>query len=134
MTTSNDVLIWPVLVYGGIVVFLIAAMIVISYLLGTRHRAPGRDDPYESGVKPTGSARLRYGVKYYLVGVFFILFDIEAAIILAWAISFRELGWAGYAAAALFIVTLAIGLIYIWKLGGLDWSPDSTRQDRGESE
>lgn len=114
--------------------FLIAAMIVLSYLLGERHRAPGRNHPYESGVQPTGSARIRYGAKYYLVGIFFILFDIEAAIIFAWAVAFRELGWAGYTVAALFIVTLALGLVYIWKLGGLDWSPDIRRQNRGDLE
>ena len=121
MTTPSGVLIWPYVVYGGLTVALVGAMIVLSYFLGERHRAPGRNQPYESGVPPTGSARLRYGARYYLVGIFFILFDIEAVIVLAWAVDLRELGWPGYIEAALFIVTLAVGLVYIWKLGGLDY-------------
>lgn len=121
MTSSNGLILWPVLAYGGIMLVIVAAIFVISYFLGERHRAPGRDKPYESGIQPTGTTHLRYDAKYYLVGVFFVLFDVEAAIINAWAVAFRELGWGGYAGASLFIVTLAIGLIYIWKLGGLDW-------------
>lgn len=114
-------MIWPVLVYGAMVIALVAAIVSVSHFLGERHRAPGRDRPYESGIEPTGSARVRYGARYYLVGVFFILFDVEAAILFTWAVAFREVGWAGYAAATLFIVTLAVGLVYVWKLGGLDW-------------
>ncbi|MCL4499233.1 MAG: NADH-quinone oxidoreductase subunit A [Chloroflexi bacterium] len=130
----TSILIWPIVVYGGIAVFLIAAMIVLSYLLGERHGAPARNQPYESGIEPTGSARGRYGAKYYLVGIFFIVFDVEAAIIFAWAVAFRELGWAGYTTAALFIVTLTVGLVYIWKLRGLDWSADYTRRVGGDRE
>lgn len=111
---------------------LVAAMVVLSYLLGERHRAPARNTPYESGIKPTGSARLRYGARYYLVGLFFILFDIEAAIVFAWGIDFRALGWYGYIEALLFIATLAAGLVYVWKLGGLDWSPDIRRRRGGD--
>jgi NADH-quinone oxidoreductase subunit A len=121
MTTSGGFLLWPVIVYGGIVVLLVVAMLVLSYLLGQRHTAPGRDIPYESGIEPTGSARVRFGARYYLVGVFFLLFDVEAAIIYGWAVAFRKLGWPGYMEAALFIVVLLLGLAYIWKLGGLDW-------------
>jgi NADH-quinone oxidoreductase subunit A len=131
MNTQNSILIWPIAVYGGLVVLLVAFMVVASHLLGQRHTAPGRDVPYESGMQPTGSARLRWGIRYYLVAIFFILFDIEAAIIFAWAIAFYELGWQGYIEAALFIVTLALGLVYIWKLGGLDWYP-TARRYRGE--
>jgi NADH-quinone oxidoreductase subunit A len=106
-------------------------MLFLSYFLGERHQQPGRNIPYESGVQPTGSARLRYGAHFYLVAIFFILFDIEAVIVFAWAVAFRELGWPGYLSAALFIVTLALGLIYIWKEGGLDWNrPASQRLDR----
>ena len=133
-TTSLDgYLIWPVLAYGSIAILLIAAMIILSYFLGEKHRASGRNQPYESGIQPTGSARLRYGAKYYLVGIFFMLFDVEAAFIFAWAIAFRELGWPGYVVAVLFIITLALGLVYIWKMGVLDWSPDYKRRTRGES-
>jgi len=121
---------WPVAVYGGIVLLLVAGMIGLSYVLGERHSAPGRNEPYESGIEPTGSARLRYGLRYYLVALFFLLFDIEAAIVFGWAVAARTLGWAGYGVAVLFIFTLVIGLVYVWKLGGLDWS----KEPEGEEE
>lgn len=122
MTHLSTVLLWPILAYGGIVLFLVAAMVVLSYFLGERHHTPGRDIPYESGIQPTEPADIRYDARYYLVGVFFILFDVEAAILLAWAVAFQQLGWHGYLGAALFIVTLLLGLAYVWKLGGLDWT------------
>jgi len=120
------------MVYGGLVLLLVGGMIVLSYFLGERHHAPARNVPYESGIRPTGSARLRYGIRYYLVGLFFILFDVEAAIVFAWAVVFRRVGWTGYVEVLLFIATLAAGLLYVWKLGGLDWSPDIKRRTGGD--
>lgn len=131
MSNPIAVLIWPAVVYGAMAFALVAGMLVLSYLLGERHHAPLRGEPYESGIKPTGYARLRYGVKYYLVAIFFLVFDVEVALIVAWALALREVGWAGYIGAALFIVTLAVGLLYIWKLGGLDWSPDYRPRNGG---
>lgn len=121
MHTHDTQLIWPVVVYAAMVLTIVGGMIGLSYVLGERRACRTRNAPYESGIEPTGSARARFGVRYYMVGVFFILFDVEVAIILAWAVAFRELGWAGYIEAALFIVTLFAGLVYVWKLGGLDW-------------
>lgn len=97
-------------------------MIALSYVLGERHSSPARNAPYESGIEPTGSARLRYGLRYYLMALFFLLFDVEAVIVFAWAVAARELGWPGYFVVVLFVVTLVVGLVYAWKLGGLDWS------------
>ena len=121
---------WPFFLYNGLVFVAVGAILLVSYLLGERHRARGRDIPYESGVNPTGTARLRYGAHFYPVAIFFILFDVEAAFLFAWAVAFKELGWAGYAEAALFIVVLFLGLVYVWKLGGLDWSPSRRRLDK----
>lgn len=128
---------WPFAFYAALVAGAVAAILLVSHLLGERHRAPGRDLPYESGITPTGSARLRYGLHFYAVGIFFILFDVEAVFLYAWAVAFRELGWAGYLEAALFILVLFLGLVYIWKLGALDWSPSRRRsaghpQDAGD--
>lgn len=134
MVPTGSFPIWPIVVYGVLVFVLVAGMVALSYLLGQRHRAPARGEPYESGIEPTGSARLRYGIGYYLVGLFFILFDVEAAFLLAWAVAFRELGWPGYIEAALFIITLAAGLVYIWKLGGLDYYVPGKRKVGGEPE
>lgn len=130
MVTSSAYSVWPVAVYGAIVALLVAAIVIVSYLLGERHRAPGRDEPYESGIQPTGSTHLRYHAGYYLVGVFFVLFDIESALIFTWAVAFRELGWAGYVGAMLFILTLVVGLVYVWRLGGLDWYGRRTGERR----
>jgi NADH-quinone oxidoreductase subunit A len=77
--------------------------------------------PYESGILPTGSARLRIDVKYYLVAMFFVIFDLETVFLFAWAVAFRELGWAGYIEALVFIVVLVVALVYLWKVGALDW-------------
>jgi NADH-quinone oxidoreductase subunit A len=123
---------WAVGVYGGLVLLLVAGMVALSHFLGEKHRGRACDQPYESGIDPTGSARSRYGARYYLVGIFFMLFDVEAAIVFAWAITFRKVGWTGYLEAALFIVTLAAGLVYVWRLGGLDWYSRQGNGGRGD--
>jgi len=133
-TAPISISVWPVVLYGVLVLILLAGMVILSYLLGERHRGRARNEPYESGIMPTGSARIRYGVRYYLLAVFFLLFDVEAAVLFAWAVAFREVDWIGYIEAVLFIVTLAAGLVYVWKLGGLDYSPKYGRKNRIESE
>jgi NADH-quinone oxidoreductase subunit A len=124
-----NLMMWPVAIYGILALLLVAGMIAASYLIGPRHHAPGRNIPYESGMQPTGSARVRYGVRYYLVALFFLLFDIEAVIVFAWAVAMYELGWQGYIVAALFVISLLADLVYVWRLGGLDWSPLRQAQD-----
>jgi NADH-quinone oxidoreductase subunit A len=118
---------WPFVLYAGLVIAGMAGVLMVSHVIGQRHRAPGRDIPYESGMNPTGSARLRYGIHFYTVGIFFILFDVEAIFLYAWAVAFRELGWTGYIEALIFIIVLFLGLVYLWRLGGLDWSPSRRR-------
>jgi NADH-quinone oxidoreductase subunit A len=118
---------WLFLLYAALAVAAVAAAVIASYLLGPRKLAPGKDLPYESGMNPTGTARLRYGVHFYPVGIFFILFDVEAVFLYAWAVAFRQLGWAGYTEAAVFMLVLFLGLVYVWRLGGLDWSPSRRR-------
>jgi NADH-quinone oxidoreductase subunit A len=131
-STGGNETLWPLFCYAGLVVMVVAGILVLSWLLGQRHRGPGRNVPYESGIVPTGSARLRYGVHFYAVAIFFILFDVEAVFLYAWAVAARELGWAGYIEAVLFIVVLFAGLVYIWRAGGLDWSPRRRRRSGGE--
>lgn len=118
---------WPFFVYVTAVVILIAAMFGLSYILGERHQAPARNQPYESGIPPTDSARLRLSAKFYLVAMFFVLFELEVVFVVAWAIGLRELGWAGYTQIAIFIGVLLAGLIYVWRLGALDWGPLTAR-------
>ena len=96
-------------------------MIGISYVLGQKHRERLTDEPYESGITPTGSARVRFDVKFYLVAMFFVIFDLEAVFIYAWSVSIRETGWAGYLEVLTFIGILMAGLVYLWRMGALDW-------------
>jgi len=109
------------IVYFIAVLALVASMLVLSYLLGQRHAERATTEPYESGIVSTGSARLRFSVKFYLVAILFVIFDLEVAFVIAWAIAFRELGWAGYLGVLFFIVVLVAALIYEWRLGALDW-------------
>lgn len=121
----EPVVIWPVVAYGVMVLILAAGMVVVSYLIGQRHQSRSRDVPYESGIDPTGSARVSYDASYYMIAVFYLIFDVEAAILLSWVVAFRELGWQGYAGAMVFTLTLVLGLVYVWKLGALGWKPES---------
>ncbi len=113
---------WPLVVYSAAVIILIAGILLISYVLGQRHMERATGKPYESGMLPTGSARLRFDVKYYLVAMVFVIFDLETVFIVAWAIAFRDLGWAGYVEVLVFVAVLVAALIYLWRLGALDWS------------
>jgi len=114
---------WTLFVYAAAVVFVVAAMIGISHVLGPRHSERATGDPYESGNLPTGSARLRVPVNYYLVAVFFVIFDLEAAFLFAWAIAVRQAGWSGFVEASVFIAVLLVALVYLWRQGALDWGP-----------
>jgi NADH-quinone oxidoreductase subunit A len=96
-------------------------MTAISYLLGERHHEKQTAEPYESGIAATGTARVRFDIKFYLIAMFFVIFDLEAVFIFAWAVSVRETGWVGYAEMLIFIGILGAALVYIWKLGALEW-------------
>ena len=112
---------WPLALYFVLVVGFVITLLVVSALLGERHREPATGLPYESGIVSTGSARLRFSAQFYLVAMLFVIFDLEAAFIFAWAIAFREVGWIGYAGVLVFIGVLVAALIYEWRLGALDW-------------
>src|ERR1017187_10682977 len=114
---------WPLGVYFALVLLLVAGMLVVSYLLGQRHHQRSTGEPYEGGILSEGSARGRLSAKFYLVAVFFVIFDLEAVFIFAWAVAARELGWAGYREIFVFIAILVAALAYLWLLGALDWGP-----------
>lgn len=118
---------WPLFVYLLAVLTLVTGMLAVSYFLGERHRGRTTGEPYESGIVPFGSARVRFDVKFYLVAVFFVIFDLEAVFIISWAVSVRESGWPGFVEMLIFIIILLAALIYIWLQGGLDWSPKGRR-------
>ena len=114
---------WPLVVFFILVVLLVTVILGLSSLLGERHRERTTGEPYESGILPTGPAQRRIPIKYYLVAVAFVLFDLEAVYIFAWAAAFRDLGWTGYFQVVVFIGILLAALIYFWRIGALNWGP-----------
>jgi NADH-quinone oxidoreductase subunit A len=118
---------WPLAVYAAIVGMLVVAMLGLSYVLGQRHQDRATGSPYESGILSEGSARVRFPVQFYLVAMFFVIFDLEAVFIFAWAIAVRETGWPAYAEVLLFIIVLLATLAYLWRVGALDWRQRNER-------
>ncbi len=121
---------WPLGLYVAMVVLLAGAILLVSYFLGERHRERATGAPYEGGMAPTGSARLRFSAEFYLVAIFFVLFDLEAVFLFAWAVCARDaaVGWRGYAAAAVFVAVLLAALAYLWRVGALDWGAASRKK------
>ena len=118
---------WPLAVYIVLVGMLVMAMLSMSFVLGERHHDRATGSPYESGILSEGSARVRFSAKFYLIAMFFVVFDLEAVFLFAWAVAVRETGWAGYAEALLFIMVLLATLAYLWRVGALDWRQGSRR-------
>jgi NADH-quinone oxidoreductase subunit A len=117
----------PLAPYLPLLVLLLLAgglAIVISFLasfLGPRHPTPMKATTFEAGSESSGNARQRFAVKFYVVALLFIVFDVEAVFLYPWAVKFRDLGWFGYAEMLVFAATLVVGLVYVWKKGALDW-------------
>src|SRR5437588_1250452 len=122
MPKSYTELYFPVLLQALIAMALAAGLLTVSYLLGKRVRNRVKDMPYESGIVPTGDARQRFSVKFYLVGMLFILFDIEAIFLYPWVVVYRELKIAGFVEMLVFVILILSGFFYIWKKGALDWA------------
>ncbi len=111
---------WSLPLYLAAVAFVVVTMLAVSALLGER-QPRARAIVYEAGMLPSGSARVRLSARFYLVAVFFVIFDLEAVFLFAWALAARELGWSGYWAMFAFVVILGATLAYLWGTGGLDW-------------
>ena len=115
--------VFSLVVFGLMIIALIALLLFIASWLGEKTSNSEKFRPYESGIIPTGSARLWYPVPFYLVAIFFLIFDVEGAYIFSWAIAWENLGWAGWLQIGFFIAVLILGLVYVWKKGGLEWGP-----------
>ncbi len=120
---------FPVLVQVAIAALLAAGLIGASSLLGKRAKSPLKDTPYESGMAPVGDARQRFSVKFYLVGMIFILFDIEAVFLYPWAVVYRQLKMFAFAEMFVFVALVLVGFFYVWKKGALDWSTEKDPKD-----
>src|SRR5690625_4039386 len=104
----------PFLIYMGAVLILAAGMLTASYFLGERHSAKSKETPFDSGVKPTGSARIYFPIHFYMIAMFFVIFDLEAIFLFIWSASLRDTGWTGYGFGIIFIAELSILLLYLW--------------------
>ena len=141
MVNEYSTEIWPLAVYFGMVILLVVTMLVLSWLLGQRRREDATNDPFESGIVSVGNSQVRISVEFYLVAIFFVIFDLETVFIFAWAIAFFELGWEGYLSMLVFIAILALALIYEWRSGSLDWGnkvrvglPEAQNQESNPAE
>ena len=122
MPTADPQSYFPVLLQILLAGATAAALVTLSWLIGHRTRSRQKDPPYECGMAPTGSARERFSVKFYLVAIVFILFDIEAVFLYPWVVVYRDLRLFAFFEMLLFIVLIVSGFFYIWKKGALDWA------------
>ena len=136
MPSNYYELYFPILVQAIVAAAVAVGLVGGGLLLGKRVRNAAKDTPYESGMRPIGSARERFSVKFFLVGMVFILFDIEAIFLYPWAVVFRELAQVSrlfpFIEMLLFIVLVLVGFFYIWKKGVLDWSQEAMDEFRSE--
>lgn len=121
---------WSAIAFLLAAVGLVVFMLVVPRLLGGRSHGQQKEEIFESGVVGAGSARIRLSAKFYLVAIFFVIFDLEALYLYAYAVSVRETGWSGYIVAAIFIFDLLVGLVYALSLGALNWAPSDKRRKK----
>src|ERR1700748_2539300 len=122
MPTSLALTWFPVLLQAVLAMVIAAALVTLSFVVGRRLKNKVKDMPYECGIAPTGDAQQRFSVKFYLVAMLFILFDIEAIFLYPWAVIARELKMFGFWEMLLYIGLVLVGFFYIWKKGVLDWN------------
>ena len=118
----------PILIQVAIAMAVAGGMLAVSHLLGRRVPNAAKDMPYECGIVPTGDARGRFSVKFYLVAMLFILFDVEIVFLFPWAVVYRELGLYGFFSMLVYLVLILAGFFFVWKKGVLDWN--RTEEDR----
>jgi NADH-quinone oxidoreductase subunit A len=112
---------WPFLLFIGLVLLVVIGLMGLSYILGGRRPARWKGEPFESGIGPTPRPPGGISVEFYRVAVFFVIFDVEAVFLFAWAVTLRESGWRGFVEMAVFVGLLVAALAYLWGSGSLDW-------------
>ncbi len=119
MDTSFDYL--PILILFVLAAGFVVGTIIITHMLGPKRQTKDKLENFESGIEQHGNARQPFAVKYYLVAILFVLFDVEVVFFYPYAVNFKELGWEGFAAVGMFVSLFLSGFIYIYKKGGLKW-------------
>ena len=112
----------PLLVIIPLAVVVPIALVLIARVVAVRNPTPEKLTTYESGIEPTSLPEQRFPVRFYLVAVSFLLFDVETVFLFPWAVQFDELGWFGFIASTIFLLVLVVGLLYEWRKGGLEWN------------
>jgi NADH-quinone oxidoreductase subunit A len=121
--------VWPLAAFFILVVLLVIFILAMSFVLGQRHRSRTTEEIFECGLVSTGSARVRFAAKFYLMAMFFVIFDLESVFILVWSVGVRELGWIGFLEVAVFVGILLAALFYLWRVGALDWGTLKQKKD-----
>ncbi|MGJ0492509.1 NADH-quinone oxidoreductase subunit A [Methylobacter sp.] len=124
---ASDLL--PLIIYFVAVLAVTGIMLGGAYFLGQRHTAKAANEPFESGVVPAGDVHIRFSIQFYLLAIFFVIFDMESVFLFAWSVALRESGWAGFIEALIFIGVLLAALAYLWAIGALDWRTRRQRID-----
>jgi NADH-quinone oxidoreductase subunit A len=122
LPTTQAEIWFPVLLQAVLAMVIAAALVTLSYVVGRKVKNRVKDMPYECGIAPTGDARHRFSVKFYLVAMLFILFDIEAIFLYPWAVVFKQLKMFGFLEMLVFVILILAGFFFIWKKGVLDWA------------
>ncbi len=123
----SDGPLWPLVVYFALALVVAGGMLGLSYILGERHHAPAMGDPYESGMEPTGWAGGRFDVRFYVIAMAFVIFDLESMFVFAWAVALRRAGWSAYLEMTVFIAVLLVTLVYLLRVGAFDWGRNRQR-------
>lgn len=122
---------WAIIAFVSLVAFLCVFMLCVPVLLGGKAWGRAKQEQFESGVVSAGGARIRLSAKFYLVAIFFVVFDIEALYLYAWASAVREVDWFGYVTVLIFVLELLVGLVYAHAVGALNWSPADRKKAVG---
>jgi NADH-quinone oxidoreductase subunit A len=119
----------PFLLYTAMVLAVVVTMLGLSYFLGQRINRQYKETPFESGIISVGSAQFRISVHFYLTAILFIIFDLEVVFLFAWAVAIRESGWPGFIEISVFIFILLVALLYLWRIGALDWRTQTQKRE-----
>jgi NADH-quinone oxidoreductase subunit A len=111
----------PILMFLFVAVVIACALLVIGWMLGPKRATPEKLSPYECGFEAFEDARMKFDVRYYLVAILFIIFDLEIAFLFPWAVVFKDIGLSAIVAMAIFLGILVVGFVYEWKKGALEW-------------
>ena len=119
----------PFLFYASLVLAVVVTMLGLSFFLGQKINRKYKNTPFESGIISVGSAQFRVSVHFYLTAILFIIFDLEVVFLFAWAVAVEQAGWPGFIEISVFIFILIVALVYLWRIGALDWRTETQRRE-----